>query len=169
VIPNELKEAFKEGLVVILQNLPYRNLEMLRERMFELLERLLEGKLFDKNTCSKHWWFNYQRRNPEIAKLWKGLLLERTVKKGTIKASKKKTEEESSANMTEVSSPVSSSEMYVESPEDVHSISTAYSPSNEAPYQSPMEEVPEMTSLKISEEISPDAMFADFSYDLNEG
>ena len=76
-----------ERLKNIIRNLGYRMFSRLRERVLVLLEELHnsdvanQGKPFNRNTCSKHWWFDFIKRFTDLKQLWELLPLERSRKK----------------------------------------------------------------------------------------
>jgi len=82
VIPVEVQFAFRERVHEILDQLPFRSLRLLREKILYALKELLQTEDIDPNTCSKHWWFNYMRKNIDIKEKWENILLERTTEKG---------------------------------------------------------------------------------------
>ena len=168
VIPPELKEVFDQELITTLRNLPYRSFKLLKERIFKILDRLSEGESPKKNTCSEHWWFDYRKNNKEIGELWGGLLLEKTVKKGTTKSSKKMTQDRTPTNTTEASSPFDHAEMLMEASEDIQSTSTtlfpSYSETNVSLIQMLIEEAPVISSME-KEEKSYDGIVAHLDFD----
>jgi len=82
VIPVEVQFPFRERVHEILDQLPFRSLPLLREKILHVLKELLQIEDIDPNTCSKHWWFNYMRKNTDIKEKWEKILLERTTEKG---------------------------------------------------------------------------------------
>lgn len=81
VIPSHLTEQFNQEVVQLLNRLHIRSIPLLREGLLEIIQKLLRDKPFDPNTCSKHWWFAYQKKYPELAALWEALPLERSLNK----------------------------------------------------------------------------------------
>jgi len=83
VIPVKFQPIFKEKVREILDKLPFRSLPLLREKILNVLKELLETDDIDEKTCSKHWWFNYMKKNSDIKDKWEKILLERTTVKNS--------------------------------------------------------------------------------------
>ena len=83
VVPYESTELFNQKLVYLIRKLKFRSLELLRKGIFQIFQS--EKKVFKENTCSKHWWFNYLKRNPPIKELWKGLPLPQAANKTVLR------------------------------------------------------------------------------------
>ena len=67
----------------IINNSQCRSFPKLKEKILKVLEEyynsnpLNSGKPFNKNTCSKHWWFDFLKKNDDIRELWKSLPLKK--------------------------------------------------------------------------------------------
>lgn len=87
VVPAEKIDDFKDKVNEILDYIPFRSEPLLRSELIKVLRSYHEsqnsGKTFDSNICSKHWWFNYREKNPDIREKWEAIPLERTAKKKT--------------------------------------------------------------------------------------
>jgi len=81
LVPNEKLEEFKNFLKLKIKELPYRNLCLLKEKLFLGLE-LIGKPIKDKNACSKHWWYDFLDKNPDIKTLWEDIPRKRRNKKG---------------------------------------------------------------------------------------
>ena len=67
-------------------SLPTRTFSLLHEKVLKLVQELekangSEKTPKDKSAYSKHWWFDFQNRNPDIKELWKSLPLQRSLSK----------------------------------------------------------------------------------------
>jgi len=72
LVPSEKLEEFKMLLICALKSFAYRSLKQLRQALYHIFEQI--GKpLNDKNTCSKHWWYDFLKANPEVRNVWESL------------------------------------------------------------------------------------------------
>lgn len=101
LIAHDKLGIFRERVIQILKSMPARVFLTLRNRILEVLEEFhydnkdsKEIREFNRNTCSKHWWFNFMRRNQDIKDLWESIPLERMLHKDK-HGDKDKDEEES--------------------------------------------------------------------------
>lgn len=88
LIAHDKLQIFRQRVINILQNMKARVFPELRNKILAILEEFHYAgkdpatvKEFNRNTCSKHWWFNFMRRNSDIKDLWEGIPLERMVTK----------------------------------------------------------------------------------------
>jgi len=97
VIPVKYQPIFKQKLHEILDKLPFRSLPLLREKVLNVLKEIMQTDDIPEKTCSKHWWFNYMKRNLETKEKWEKILLERTTVKNSKNGSKKHQDQEESS------------------------------------------------------------------------
>lgn len=88
LIAHDKLGMFRERVIQILKSMPARVFLTLRNRILEVLEEFHydnkdrnQIREFNRNTCSKHWWFNFMRRNQDIKDLWESIPLERMLHK----------------------------------------------------------------------------------------
>jgi len=88
LIAHDKLGIFRERVIQILKSMPARVFLTLRNRILEVLEEFHydngdknQIREFNRNTCSKHWWFNFMRRNQDIKDLWESIPLERMLHK----------------------------------------------------------------------------------------
>jgi len=88
LIAHDKLGIFRERVIQILKSMPARVFLTLRNRILEVLEEFHydsgdknQIREFNRNTCSKHWWFNFMRRNQDIKELWESIPLERMLLK----------------------------------------------------------------------------------------
>lgn len=72
LVPNDKLEDFKILLLNALNSFPYRSLKLLRQSLYQIFNQI--GKpLGDKNTCSKHWWYDFLKNNSNVRNAWESL------------------------------------------------------------------------------------------------
>jgi len=72
LVPNEKLEDFKMLLLTALSGFAYRSLKLLRQSLNHIFHKI--GKpLSDKNTCSKHWWYDFLKNNSDVRNAWESL------------------------------------------------------------------------------------------------
>ncbi len=88
LIAHDKLGIFRDRVIQILKSMPARVFLTLRNRILEVLEEFHydskdknQIREFNRNTCSKHWWFNFMRRNQDIKDLWESIPLERMLHK----------------------------------------------------------------------------------------
>ena len=69
LVPNEKIEAFKQHLIPILRELPFRSLNLLKQQLPTVFLKINKPLKF-KDRCSKHWWYDILERNPDIRSIW---------------------------------------------------------------------------------------------------
>ncbi len=72
LVPPEKLGDFKRLLISELQNFTFRSLKQLRNTLHQIFYRI--GKpLSEKNTCSKHWWYDFLKHNTDVKDVWESL------------------------------------------------------------------------------------------------
>jgi len=72
LVPTEKLEEFKMLLISALKSFTYRSLKQLRHALYHIFNKI--GKpLSDKNTCSKHWWYDFLKANADVRNAWESL------------------------------------------------------------------------------------------------
>src|SRR5688500_16791554 len=76
-------------MIVILQSLPYRSFELLREEALATLRGMYQNDndnlsyMINENTFSKHYWYEFMRANSDIRELYSALpICRNNAKKG---------------------------------------------------------------------------------------
>jgi len=84
VVPVHLASAFDEKVKERIERLEVRTFHDLRRNILfpSLKEVDPDSEEADKSSFSKHWWFNYRLKHPDIDELWRDKPLKRTVDKG---------------------------------------------------------------------------------------
>ncbi len=85
-MPEDKLDKFKEELIPILQQLPWRSLKLLRPNNIQILKNL--GQKNTKNICSKHWWFDFMKKNSDIKEIWDQIPLRENCRKSSSPVSK---------------------------------------------------------------------------------
>lgn len=86
IIADKFFDEFMIRLKDIIRNLGIRSFQRLRGKVLDLLEDfhnsepLNQGKPFNRNTSSKHWWFDFIKKHLDLKELWECLPLERSRK-----------------------------------------------------------------------------------------
>ena len=78
-MPEDKLDKFKKDLIPFLQQLPWRNLKLLGPNIIQILENL--GQKNTQNICSKHWWFDFMKKNSDIKKIWDQIALRENCRK----------------------------------------------------------------------------------------
>ena len=83
VVPLEKTEEFKQRMIDVLKSLPSRNFGLLRERGIAVLKEMQQkgiegdfansGQFENRNTFSKHFWYDFKTAHPDIAELYSKL------------------------------------------------------------------------------------------------
>lgn len=65
---------FKQKLIEIISNMTIRSFELLREKVIlalqEMHKRQNSGQPFNRNTFSKHFWYDYKKLHPDVDQLY---------------------------------------------------------------------------------------------------
>jgi len=69
LIPNEKLQEFKGNLKPLIEELPYRSLSLLKNKLFSIFKQI-GIPIAEKTTYSKHWWYGFLDKNQEIKVLW---------------------------------------------------------------------------------------------------
>ncbi len=91
MVSHDQSEEFKQEIIIILQGLLFRSFPLLQSSAKEVLEKyqnkssLVNEK--ESAVCSKHWWFDFLRKYPDVKEMWESLPLEKTYKAGGGKVS----------------------------------------------------------------------------------
>jgi len=72
LVPPEKLNDFKRLLITELQNFAFRSLKQLRHTLHQVFHRV-DKPLSDKNTCSKHWWYDFLKHNTDVKDVWESL------------------------------------------------------------------------------------------------
>ena len=55
-----------------LKEFTFRNLKLLKPKLYKIF-KLIDKPIKDKHTCSKHWWYDFLKSNPEVKSIWEAL------------------------------------------------------------------------------------------------
>jgi hypothetical protein len=112
LIAHDKLGTFRDRVIQILKSMPARVFLTLRNRILEVLEEFHydskdrnQIREFNRNTCSKHWWFNFMRRNQDIKDLWESIPLERMLHKDKHGESGHKNKEDSTDDSSPLPNP----------------------------------------------------------------
>jgi len=72
LVPSEKLEEFKMLLISALQSFTYRSLKQLKHALAHIFIQI-DKPLSDKNTCSKHWWYDFLKANSDVRNAWESL------------------------------------------------------------------------------------------------
>ena len=103
MVSNDITLAFRLKLIAVLEKLPFRSFDLLRQDALKILKELNEP--LGQNTCSKNWWFGFLKKNPDIKKIWEDVPLERTLMKANKQAAKLERMHQSPICSTNIPSP----------------------------------------------------------------
>ena len=88
VITHHIQDIFREKVIQLLKNMKMRVFPDLRKKILKIVKEIYENdksesrpKEINEKICSKHWWFNFIKKNPDIKTLWKKIPLARTAAK----------------------------------------------------------------------------------------